>query len=96
MAKLSDIKPISLQSLLKNHNDSVAALAGAAVIIAQDPVSGAKSVVYGRELLEDVARSKARHAIKVLVVELDLQSDELARLTGLIDLAKGRLGSAAG
>ena len=96
MAKLSDIKPIPLSTLLKNKGDSGAALAGAAVIIAQDSAAGRKAVVYGRELLEDIARAKARHAVKVLIVEVDFESDDLERLATLIDFVKGRLGSAAG
>lgn len=96
MAKLSDIKPIPLPALLKNKRDSGSALAAAAVIIAQDIATGMKTVVYGRELLEDLARAKARHALKVLIVEVRFEADDLERLGTLIDFVKGRLGSAAG
>lgn len=96
MAKLSDVKPIPLQTLLKNKRDPGCALAGAAVIIGQDITTGSKCVVYGRELLEDIARTKVRHAVKVLIVEVDLDSDDLQRLATLIDFVKGQLGSAAG
>lgn len=96
MAKLSDLKPIPLPTLLKNKRNSGSALAEAAVIIAQDTATGIKSVVYGRELLEDIARAKTRHALKVLIVEVSFQADDLERLATLIDFVRGRLGSAAG
>ncbi len=95
MAKLSDVKPLPLQTLLKNKRDPGAALAGVAVIIAQDVGTGAKVVVFGRELLEDIARTKVRHAVKVLIVEVNFESDDLERLNTLIDFVKGRLGSSA-
>ena len=96
MAKLSDVKPLPLSALLKSTRSSTAELTSAAVVIGQDAATGAKIVVYGRDLLEDIARTKARHAVKVLVVELDFQSDDLERLGTLIDFVHGKLGSAAG
>lgn len=96
MAKLSDLQPIPLSSLLTNTRGPGSPLATASVVIAQDVLTEAKVVVYGKDLLEHIARTKVRHALKVMIVEVDFQSDELERLTTLIDFVHGRLGSAAG
>lgn len=96
MAKLSDIKPISLKSLLRKKAGAGSEIADAAVIIAQDVSTGNRIVAYGRELLEDLAREKARHALKVLIVEIDSSADDLDRLQSLIDTIKGTPDAAAG
>jgi hypothetical protein len=96
MAKLSDIKPIPLKSLLRKKAGSTTELAAAAVIIAQDVNTGSRVVAFGRELLEDLARAKARHALKVLIIEVDFESEDLQRLLTLIDSVKGTPDTAAG
>ncbi len=96
MAKLSDLHPIPFSTLLSHTRGPGSALSMAAVVIAQDVNTEKKVVVRGKELLEQIARTKVRHALKVMIVELDFQSGDLERLATLIDFVQGRLGSAAG
>lgn len=91
MARLTDITPIPIDSLFTSQRKQNAALAAAAVIIGQDAKTGEKVVVFGREVLQDLAAKKARHALRVLVVEFDIESDDPKRLLALVNLIKGGL-----
>lgn len=72
--------------LAENPRDIVSA---AKVILAVDVMSGDRSLVFGRELLERIAAADIAQGAEVLGVELDMETDELEHLVALVRVVKG-------
>lgn len=64
-------------------------VASADVVLAQDVMTGRQALVYGRSVLEAIAASRQADELAVLVVELDMDTDELERLIALVRVVKG-------
>ncbi len=64
-------------------------LADARVIIGVDVMSQRKFVVYGRKVLEEIAKGGAEQRIPVIYVAIDQETDELERLIALVTVLKG-------
>ena len=69
--------------------DPSAVIAAADVVFAQDVMTGHRALVYGRKLLERIAADKTTETRTVLVVAVDMDTDELERLIALVLVVKG-------
>jgi hypothetical protein len=65
-------------------------LAAAQIILGVDRTSGNEFLLYGRELLERIARGTEAVPAAVLRIEMDQETDDLERATALVELVKGR------
>lgn len=65
-------------------------LASATVIVANDPVQQTRSVLYGRETLEEIVRSGTSRDAVVVTVNVDSATEELDELETLVREIKGR------
>ena len=59
------------------------------VIIAVDVMSRRESLVFGRQVLASIVRENIARGVRVLRVELDMDTDELERLLALTLVVKG-------
>lgn len=66
-----------------------AQLAGADVVIAVDPDQETRTVLYGREMLEQIIRSGDRREAAVVTFNLDTATEELDELEWLVREIKG-------
>jgi hypothetical protein len=62
----------------------------AGVILGVNVSDGHEFLVYGRDLLESVARGGEEREVRVLRVELDQETDELDMLVAIIESIRGR------
>jgi hypothetical protein len=70
--------------------DSRQELRDADVILGMDVMSRSVFLIYGQDVLEDLARTgEARH-LRVLRIGLDQETEELERLVALVETVKGR------
>ncbi|MCI0705555.1 MAG: hypothetical protein L0241_31225 [Planctomycetia bacterium] len=67
-----------------------AQLARADIILVSDPVQQTRSVLYGRETLEEIVRSGTSRDAVVVTIQLDSATEELDELETLIREIKGR------
>jgi hypothetical protein len=65
------------------------ALAAVEVILGVDVMTGREFLVYGRDALERIVRSRRPTPMRMLKVELDQETNELERLLALVRLTKG-------
>jgi hypothetical protein len=80
-------KVVSIQDL--GRVDGIQAITEANVILAVDTKNQHDLVVFGRETLAKAVNGEHDGDLKLLVVELDTSSDELARLKALIIYLRG-------
>jgi hypothetical protein len=62
----------------------------AELIFGTDVMSGRAFLVYGRDLLQEIANSGATRNLSVVAVELDQDTDELETLIALVQVLKGK------
>jgi hypothetical protein len=64
-------------------------LQSADVIVAVDVMSQAEALIYGREALTRISKSREADELGVMKVGLDVETDELERLIALVRVIKG-------
>jgi hypothetical protein len=62
----------------------------AELIFGIDIMSSREFLIYGRDLLHEIANSGATRNVSVVAVELDQDSDELETLIALVQVLKGK------
>jgi hypothetical protein len=77
-----------------NPNDDVEPhprdlMTNAEVVVAVDVMSGRESLLFGRRILERVVAGSLDRDPVVLKVELDMETDDLERMTALTRVMKG-------
>ena len=70
--------------------DAPQILADADIIFGQDVMDQHYFLVYGRQLLKRIHKSRKPEALRVLVIEIDQETDELELLIVLMEKTKGR------
>ncbi len=70
-------------------DDPREALQEAEVILAVDVMTQKEAVVFGKELLQEIASGKNAASVAMLRIGLDIETDELEKLLALVQVMKG-------
>ena len=62
----------------------------AEVIIGIDRLTQKEFLIYGRERLQEIARSAEARGVNFLQIEFDQRTDDLEKLLALVNFVKGR------
>jgi hypothetical protein len=65
-------------------------LHGADIIFGVDIMSGHEFIVFGRDVLEEIARSGQSRRLRVLYIGIDQETEELEKLLAMVQVVKGR------
>jgi len=81
---------IPINALFENPDFDLTGLHEADLILGSDVMSQQDFLVYGRDTLEEIARSGEERLLKIVRIELDEETEELEQLIGLVSEIKGK------